>query len=150
MATLAPVPPALALALALELPLTTPLPLDAQEELDFHDPAALPAAGESCTFVVYNRSEYALAVRVLEHGRFLTRGEMNPGELLTGTAPCAQGRVYVQATNIVQPWYPTRIFRAWGDLVEGERTAIWLQFPSRRYEPNVHAPRPRGRPLLRG
>jgi hypothetical protein len=138
-------------ALALLAALSTPASIAAQEEPRLQEQIDLPLEGPRCAFAVYNRSESALAVRVLERGRFTALGEMNPGELLNGSSPCAQGRVYVQAAGIAQPWYPSPLFRAWGELVEGERTSIWLQFPSRRYEPNVHAPRlPPRRPQLSG
>lgn len=87
----------------------------------------------SCEFVVHNRTPLALEIRMrVRELSTAPIGALNPGELLTHAAPCAQGRIWIAGIEI--PWQvgaPLRfgVIYSSADLVEGDRVQVALHWP---------------------
>ena len=87
----------------------------------------------SCAIVVYNRTQYALEIRM--RVRRLTTmpiGALNPGELLNYSLPCARAGVWVSGIPIpsqVGARASFRLVEGRAELVEGERVEIALHWP---------------------
>jgi hypothetical protein len=91
---------------------------------------------ESCEFVVYNRTSYALDIRAMRDttGRAptLTLGTLDPGERLSDRVPCDQGAVWIRGYSLPPAtWLPARFpyIEAWSELTPGEKPSISLHWP---------------------
>lgn len=90
------------------------------------------ARGEECEFVVTNRTGLALEIRRFREYSTVAIGAINPGELLTDSASCAEGRVEIAGVPIpMQVGAPVRFafVRASADLVPGTRVDLPLHWP---------------------
>jgi len=87
----------------------------------------------SCTVVVFDRTPHSLEIR-LGVGAFTSSpiGAVNPGELLTYSAPCAHGSIWVTGIPIPSQVGAPVSFRSvggWTALVPGGRAQIALEWP---------------------
>ena len=96
-----------------------------------HPPVAL--SPQSCEFIVYNRTPYALEVRLRTRRLSTTLiGALNPGELLSYAVPCALGRVWVAGIPIpsqVGARVSFSVVQEQTTLVAGQRAEVALQWP---------------------
>lgn len=84
-----------------------------------------------CAYVVLNATGMALEIRRFEERTLAGVGNLNPGEQLTESAPCAEGRVYVLGIPIPrQVGVPTgRPVFGFADLEPGKRAQLTLHWP---------------------
>ena len=90
---------------------------------------------DQCWFVVYNRTAYALDVRVLRDATGVgarTLGTINPGERLTDWEPCSRTSVLVRGVA-VPPQVGGRTefgyVQGGAELEPGQEVEVWLHFP---------------------
>ena len=89
------------------------------------------ASVETCEYVVRNATNLALEIRRFEERRLAGIGSLNPGEQLTESARCAEGRVYVLGIPIPrQVGAPAgRPVFGFADLESGKRAQLTLYWP---------------------
>ena len=89
------------------------------------------ASVEMCDYVVRNATGLALEIRRFEENRLAGIGSLNPGEQITQSARCAEGRVYVLGVPIPrQVGAPTgRPVFGFADLESGKRAQLTLYWP---------------------
>lgn len=87
----------------------------------------------SCEFVVRNQTPHALEIRMRVGGSStIAMGALNPGELLTHSAACAERGVWIGGVAIPsQVGAPVSfgVVQRWAELVEGDRVEIALHWP---------------------
>jgi hypothetical protein len=98
--------------------------------------ANIDAGGEEqCGFAVYNRTEYALDVRLM-HDDFgvntQSLGTLNPGERLSDQEPCSAEIVRIRGVPVPrQAGAPTtfRYVQNSAELDPGSVVEVWLHYP---------------------
>ena len=89
------------------------------------------ASDAPCEYVVRNATGMALEIRRFEERRLGGVGNLNPGEQITETAPCNEGRVYVLGIPIPrQVGVPSgKPVFGFADLEPGKRAQLTLYWP---------------------
>lgn len=84
-----------------------------------------------CEYVVRNATGMALEIRRFEERQLAGVGNLNPGEQISDSAPCSEGRAYVLGIPIPrQVGVPTsRPVFGFADLEPGKRAQLTLYFP---------------------
>ena len=84
-----------------------------------------------CAYVVLNATGMALEIRRFEERQLAGIGTLNPGEQISDSAPCAEGRVYVLGIPLPrQVGVPTgRPVFGFADLEPGKRAQLTLHWP---------------------
>jgi hypothetical protein len=89
------------------------------------------SSGLPCEYVVRNATGMALEVRRFEERQLAGVGNLNPGEQLTASAPCSEGRVYVLGIPMpMQVGAPSgRPVFGFADLERGKSAQLTLYWP---------------------
>jgi hypothetical protein len=90
------------------------------------------ARAAECHFVVFNNTPVALEIRKFSGLSTIAIGAINPGELLSESTSCAEGRVHVAGVPIpMQVGAPPRgaLVHGSADLVPGTRVNLGLYWP---------------------
>lgn len=89
------------------------------------------ASVETCEYVVRNATSMALEIRRFEERRLAGIGSLNPGEQITESARCAEGRVYVLGIPIpMQVGAPSgKPVFGFAELESGKRALLTLYWP---------------------